>query len=412
MIKTAEKKLAHAELMMADLQARAAADRAMADEPSADGTKKLVRAAALAEKKLAVAQAEWNLARVEAGLVELKLTVPQAKATVDTAIKALANPGETYTPLMGALKTLESNLETDVNRRKPFPKETSGRRAALAQWVADRKNPLTARVAVNDIWARHFGQPLVATVFDFGRKGVAPTHPALLDWLAVEFILPSSPGDKAWSMKHLHRLMVTSSTYRLSSSSLGAAADNLKLDADNRAYWRMHPLRMESQAVRDSLLHLAGELDLTFGGPPIETSAQETSKRRSLYFFHSAIERNKFLTTFDEADPHDCYRRRDSIIPQQALALSNSKLAINMAEIIVTRLEKSLGPVSHKDFARESFAWLLGYAPTANEAAACEQALERWIALNKTRAGADSVRRARMQLIQALLNHNDFITIR
>src|SRR5207249_903423 len=204
------------------------------------------------------------------------------------------------------------------------------------QWTADRKNPLTARVAVNHIWTRHFGQPLVATVFDFGRKGAAPTHPALLDWLASEFMEPMANGERkppgAWSMKHVHRLLVTSSTYRMASTSLGTSEKNLKDDAENHLYWRMNSQRMESQVVRDSLLHLAGELDLTRGGPSIETPMQEASKRRSLYFFHSAIERNKFLSTFDEADPLDCYRRRTSIIPQQALALSNSKLAGSMAE--------------------------------------------------------------------------------
>src|SRR5207245_5556040 len=92
----------------------------------------------------------------------------------DAARKALEKLDEIYTPLVGAVKTRESNLETDASRMKPFPKESTGRRAALATWIADRKNPLTARVAVNHIWARHFGQPLVATVFDFGRKGAAP----------------------------------------------------------------------------------------------------------------------------------------------------------------------------------------------------------------------------------------------
>jgi hypothetical protein len=196
----------------------------------------------------------------------------------------------------------------------------------------------------------------------------------------------------------------------MGSSALGAADSNLKADEENRYYWRMNPQRMESQVVRDSLFHLAGELDLALGGPAIETPMQEASKRRSLYFFHSAIERNKFLQTFDEADPLDCYRRRDSIIPQQALALSNSKLAVNLADKIAGRLEKSLGPVPHKDFARESFAWILGYAPTIDEVAACDQAMGRWLELGKMRP--DGQHRARTQLIQALLNHNDFITIR
>lgn len=401
MLRIAEQKIAHAEAMAVALKARAAADRAVADDPQSDATVKLKLVAALAEKRQALELAQWNLARAEAGQTDVKLTPQQAKTAVDAARKALEKPGDAYTPLAGAVKTRENNLETDANRKKPFPKESTGRRAALAQWAADRKNPLTARVAVNHIWARHFGQPLVATVFDFGRKGAAPTHPALLDWLAVELM------DSKWSMKHVHRLLVTSNAYRMTSSSFGAAEKNLKEDAENRHYWRMNPQRMESQAVRDSLLHLAGELDLTRGGPPVETAQQEASKRRSLYFFHSAIERNKFLMAFDEADPLDCYRRRDSIIPQQALALSNSKLAGAMAEKIAARLEKTIPP---REFSREAFAWILGYAPTANELAACEDALGRWVELNKMRP--DARQRARAQLIQALLNHNDFITIR
>jgi hypothetical protein len=397
----AVRKVAHLQAKITALKARAAADRAMIDDPASTTTMRLKRRAADAEKLQALGLAQWNLARVEAGQGGTKLNAAQAKSAVDAARKDLETARDTYTPVAGSVKTRENNLETDASRLKPFPKESTGRRAAFAQWIADRKNPLTARVAVNHIWTRHFGQPLVATVFDFGRKGAAPTHPALLDWLAVEMM------EKGWSMKHVHRLLVTSSTYRMSSSSLGASEKNLQQDSANHSYWRMNPQRMESQVVRDSLLHLAGELDLALGGPSIETAQQEASKRRSLYFFHSAIERNKFLSTFDEADPLDCYRRRDSIIPQQALALSNSKLAGSMAEKIAARLEKS---VKTKDYARESFAWILGYAPTVNEVAACEQALDRWIELNKTRPDAE--RRSRAQLIQALLNHNDFITIR
>ncbi len=411
-LRVAEQKIAHADATITAVKARSAADRAIAENTDAGTIKKLVRAAALGEKLQVFELANWNLARVESGEAVAKLTAAQAKAAVDAARKAVENPGETYTPIVGSVKTRENNLETDANRLKPFPKESTGRRAAFAKWVADRQNPLTARVAVNHMWTRHFGQPLVATVFDFGRKGAAPTHPELLDWLAVEMMQPTKPaGERSepagWRMKHIHRLLVLSNTYRMSSSSLAATEKNLKDDAENRHYWRMNSLRMESQVVRDSLLHLAGELDLTLAGPPVEMPKQDASKRRSLYFFHSAIERNKFLTTFDEADPLDCYRRRDSIIPQQALALSNSKLALGMTDKIATRLAKTAGS---KDFAREAFTWILGYAPTTNELEACEQSMTRWVELNKMRP--DAQHRARTQLIQALLNHNDFITIR
>jgi hypothetical protein len=408
LVRVAENKIAHAEATMAALKARAAADHAFADDPAAYSTKKSKHAAALAEKAQALELALWNLARVEGGQADVKLSIQQAQVGVDTARKALQTPGDAYTPLVGSVKTRENNLETDANRLKPFPKESTGRRAALAKWVADRENPLTARVAVNHIWARHFGQPLVPTVFDFGRKGAAPTHPELLDWLAVEFMASRErERPEGWSMKHIHRLIVTSNAYRMTSSSLGATDKNVKEDAENHLYWRMNATRLESQAVRDSLLHLAGELDLTVGGFPVETPQQEASKRRSLYFFHSAIDRNRFLMTFDEADPLDCYRRRDSIIPQQALALSNSKLAGAMGDKIAARLEKTVAP---KDFSRDAFTWLLGYAPSAGELSACEDAMARWVELNKMRP--DAQHRARVQLIGALLNHNDFITVR
>src|SRR5206468_12594527 len=134
------------------------------------------------------------------------------------------------------------------------------------------------------IWARHMGRPLVPTVFDFGRKGVPPTHPALLDWLAVELMQGASGGRESpvWSMKHLHRIIVTSNAYRMTSSAAGAAQANLASDAENRFYWRMNPVRMEAQVIRDSLLHLSGELDLTVGGPSVPVM-DETSRRRSLY---------------------------------------------------------------------------------------------------------------------------------
>src|SRR5206468_530351 len=163
------------------------------------------------------------------------------------------------------------------------------------RWLTDQRHPLTARVAVNDIWARHFGTPLVATVFDFGRKGVAPTHPALLDYLAVELM------ENGWSMKHIHRLIVTSNTYRLGSSNAGAARATVTADPENRYYWRMNPVRMDAQTVRDSLLHLAGELDLRAGGPSLDPVKDEASRRRSVYFVHSHNEQHKFLEIFDDA---------------------------------------------------------------------------------------------------------------
>jgi hypothetical protein len=256
-------------------------------------------------------------------------------------------------------------------------------------------------VAVNHVWLRHFGQPLVPTVFDLGRKGTAPTHPELLDWLAAEFM------DKGWSFKHLHRVIVTSNTYRLSSSSKGAEA-SAAADPENRALWRMNPQRMTAQTVRDSLLHLSGELDLSRGGPPIPLAEQDTNRRRAMYFFQSHNDRHKLLSIFDDANVLDCYRRTESVVPQQALALWNSAFAIRAAGKITERI----GGADDASFAKAAFETVLGTTPTADELAACVDGLAELRAANATGTPAERTRRARGLLVQALVNHNDFVTVR
>jgi len=413
-VSLAEKVLANSEAQQAALQARIAADRARYQQPSATDAGDLARKAATAERQATLAQAEENLARAEMELLQAasdkKADAEKkrnaARDAVAAARKALEAPGDTYTSLRGALKTLESNLESEASRNKPFPTTSTGRRSALAQWLTDKRHPLTARVAVNDIWARHFGQPLVATVFDFGRKGSAPTHPALLDYLAVELM------EHGWSMKHLHRLIVTSNAYRLTSSNAGAAKANLAADAENHYYWRMNPLRMEAEVVRDSLLHLAGELDLTTGGPALDPIKDEASRRRSLYFVHSHNEYHKFLATFDQASVLECYRRAESIVPQQALALANSKFSLTMAAKINDRLHERLKKATDAEFVRAAFEMILATTPTAAEQDECEKALAQLTELGQKQQQKEAPRRARGVLIQALLNHNDFITIR
>jgi hypothetical protein len=132
-------------------------------------------------------------------------TVADARAAVEKARDAVAEPGETYTPPRVSLKGQESPAETEEARFAPYPHTTTGRRTALAEWITDRRNPLTARVAVNHIWMRFFGEPLVPAVFDFGRRSPAPPQQALLDWLAVELM------EHGWSMRHIERLIVTGS---------------------------------------------------------------------------------------------------------------------------------------------------------------------------------------------------------
>ncbi|MDA1214598.1 MAG: DUF1549 domain-containing protein, partial [Planctomycetota bacterium] len=324
--------LSSVERRIAAMQANWARSDATANQEEIESLEHdAAKSAALAERTAAVAHAKLAVAEIE---IKLEATAPEKKEPVEKELAAaqetlkkaegqLAEPGEAYTKITGAawVPTRFFNSTAD-DPAVEFPSQSTGRRTALANWIADRRNPLTARVAVNHIWMRHLGEPLVPTVFDFGRKGIRPLHPELLDWLASELM------DQNWSMKHLHRVIVNSAVYRMSSST-AEAEENVAIDGDNRYWWRRVPIRLESQVVRDSILLLAGTLDETMGGPPVPASEQGASTRRSLYFFHSNNERNLFLTTFDDALVKDCYRRETSIVPQQALALTNSRLVLD-----------------------------------------------------------------------------------
>jgi hypothetical protein len=274
---------------------------------------------------------------------------------------------------------------------KTYPQESTGRRLAFARWIAHKENPLTARVAMNHIWLRHFGQPIVPRVFDFGRAGPSPSHPALLDWLAAEFM------ERGWSMKAMHRLLVTSSTYRMAST---PDADNLRLDPDNKYYWRMPSRRLEAEVVRDSLFWIAGKLDLTMGGPDLDHTQGLTLPRRSLYFRHADDKQMELLKIFDGASPLECYQRTESIVPQQALAMMNSDLTRNQARLIAAILAAKAGK-DQTIFAKAAFERVLCRLPTADEAMVCMKFL-----------GSKADERLREDLVHSLLNHYEFRTAR
>ena len=396
----------------------AAADAAGAAKAAAAPEAETLRVAAIqAERRLAVARAEHGRAVAELALLQaqaggkkdqIEAAEKSLKAAGETVTKATAaveapiGPQEQFTAFVGAAWTPTRFFSSGKDDPLvTFGPQSSGRRTALAHWITDPANPLTPRVAVNQIWMRHLGEPLVATVFDFGRKGARPTHPELLDWLAAEFV------EHGWSMKHLHYLITTSATYRMSSSLAGADAAMAK-DPENRHWWRRVPTRLESQVVRDSLLALAGTLDTTQGGPSIPQAQQANSNRRSIYFFHSNNERNLFLTMFDEALVSDCYRREQSIVPQQALALSNSQLVLTAAPQIAQKItERLTDPADHEAFVSSAFELLLGFQPSTAERQAAQAALEVWRKQPNTNEA-----NARAHLIWALINHNDFITLR
>ncbi|MCA9134514.1 MAG: DUF1553 domain-containing protein, partial [Planctomycetales bacterium] len=371
--------LAQAELD--GLQHRLQAMRGAWENAPAAEQRALVVAAITAERQVALLQTRSKLAEVQLRLSQAAadkreplekelLTAQQAVAAAEEDLHAAVEPEASFTPLSGSQWSATRFLSTGKDDPPvTFPATSTGRRSALARWITDGNHPLTARVAVNHLWGRHLGEPLVATVFNFGRNGAPPTHPALLDWLAAELV------DSGWSLKHVHRLIVNSATYRLSSSQAGGEI-NVARDPDNRYWWRRVPIRLESQIVRDSLLALEGSLETTLGGPPVTMAEQETSKRRSLYFFHSNNERNLFLSMFDEALVTDCYRREQSIVPQQALALTNSKLVLTAAEQIAQRL--SVAEDSPRQFINRAFRVLLGIDASDAEIEASLQTLTAW----------------------------------
>ena len=422
---TAEAALAVEKAVAAAVRGRAEAMRAAwaaeaaATPETAARRQEAARAAVRAERGIAVAQARRKVVEVEGRVAAAKPDAKEkaeqelasARTAVETAVKAAAEPGEAYAPLVGAKWTATRVKESRTDDPPvAFPATSTGRRTALARWITDPRNPLTARVAVNHIWMRHMGTPLVASVFEFGRKGNTPTHPALLDWLASELVEgPHGAGTagSGWRMKHLHRLICTSAAYRMSSAAKGAESA-ARIDPDNHLLWRRVPIRLEAQVVRDAILALAGTLDPTMGGPPVPAAAQAASRRRSLYFWHSEISGNPFLATFDDAAPRECYQRDQSIVPQQALALANAAVVHDAASQIASRLQAGAG--DDAAFIERAFGMIVNRAPTADERAACEAALAKWRALGRTPPNAADP--ARTHLVWALLNHNDFVTLR
>jgi hypothetical protein len=305
------------------------------------------------------------------------------------ATEALANEqlSETYSPLSPS-----------------YPQQSTGRRRALAEWMISRDNPLTARVAVNHIWARHFHSPLVASMNDFGRNGDKPTHPELLDWLAVEFM------ESGWDMKHLHRLIVTSDAYRRDSVSAG---DSVSKDSENKLIWRMNSSRMESEVVRDSLLFIAGRLDLTMGGVEIENKDALTTTRRSLYYsvHPESGGKSSLGELFDAPDPLDCYRRVSSIVPQQALALTNSAL-VHESSVAIVKAWQDSGGGSAEQFISCLFEQILSRQPTQAEIQVCLSTLQKQRQLATSPDSPEANTQTRESLARILLNHNDFVTIR
>ena len=427
----AAKQLATARAAHASLAARAAAEKARYGDASDDEKSRLAKVASGAERRLGLCQAQAQLLTAQQKLKEVAaaakpddqasrdaaqaagVALAQATSKVAAANLALLAPGANYQPLGEVL-----------------PRQSTGRRLALARWITDRKNPLAARVAVNHIWLRHFGAPLVDNMFDFGVRSPAARNQPLVDWLAVELM------DHGWQMKHIHRLLVTSSAYRMKSGGADvdrpALAANLAADRDNRCLWRMNARRLEAEAVRDSLFYVAGNLDLSRGGPDIDFIASANTPRRSIYLRHAYEKQAKFLELFDGPSVNECYRRSESVVPQQALALANSDVSLEQSRLLAGKLSQlagllpALGDQGDSTFAKLAFEQVLNREPTSAELSESEAFLTKQAEMLASSDGltlfnpdvkstvapsTDPRQRARENLVHVLCNHNDFLTI-
>lgn len=419
----ADRQLATARASQASLIARVAAEKAKHGlTESADGT-----ALSLAAGK---AECEFNLCTAQEQQVVAAQELLQAQAAKkadDPATQAAVTAAEAkVAAATTAIAVAHAAFAIPASTYKPLgdiaPATSTGRRLAFAQWIVGRENPLAARVAVNHIWLRHFGAPLVDNMFDFGLRTPQARNQPLLDWLAVELM------EHQWSMKHIHRLIVTSRAYRMKSSGEQAAA-NIAIDPDNRLLWRMNTRRLEAEAVRDATLFVAGKLDLTPGGPDIDNQLESQSPRRSLYLRHAFEKQAKFLETFDGPSVNECYRRSESVAPQQALAMENGELGLEQSRRLAAHLSmaSASGPTPDDVFLKLAFEQMLGRAPTAPELTEClaflksqadtlraKETLTPFTGGGKAavEASADPAVRARENLVHVLYNHNDFVTIR
>ncbi len=276
--------------------------------------------------------------------------------------------------------------------------EGSGR-LQLGEWIANPKNPLTARVMINRIWQHHFGEGIVRTPNNYGKLGTPPTHPELLDYLAHRFV------DSGWSIKAMHRAIMLSATYQQSSVPEPAT---LKADPDNLLFGHMSRRRLESEALRDSLLEVAGKLDPAMGGPSIRDL---NINRRTLYVTTVRSDRATYQFLFDAADPNAIVEKRiDSTVAPQALFLLNHPFALDQTKALAQRVLKE---ASGNDKARIEWLYrsLYGRPASRREIEIGLRALARTGGRTKTNEKTKSIEAAWEEYCQVLVCANEFIYV-
>ncbi|MFO0846423.1 MAG: DUF1549 and DUF1553 domain-containing protein [Gemmataceae bacterium] len=300
----------------------------------------------------------------------------------------------------------------EVDTSLPPGVVSSGRRAALARWLTRADHPLTARVMANRLWQHHFGVGIVATSSDFGAQGTKPTHPELLDWLAVEL------ADSGWDLKRLHRLMVTSATYR-QDSAVDPRHPGLAIDRENDLLWHFRRRRLEGEAIRDALLAVTGELNdrmfgpsarpelpAAFGKSAWKPDAREHDQhRRSVYVLAKRNLRYPLFDAFDYPDMHNsCSRRLSTTTAPQALILLNSELTLGRARRWAQELRSEHGEDVER-IAKAAYHRAWGRSATPNEIALAGRFVQRQL------AEGVPLEQALVDLCHAVLNTNEFVYV-
>ena len=335
---------------------------------------------------------------------------------------AVESPGPRVKP--GFLTVLAPPGKSDFVRPAERQGQTSGHRLALARWLTSPENPLTARVAVNRTWQHHFGVGIVATPENFGELGTRPTHPELLDWLAVDFM------KNGWRMKRLHRMIMTSTVYRQSSRQTGTRAHVAakKTDPLNKLLWRMNMRRLEAEAVRDAIIDASGKLDRTLGGKAIliehDPSGLQTIDRndptpnakwrRSLYVLARRNYPLNFLEVFDyPLMQTNCNRRINSATPVQSLTLMNDEFVVEHAEHLRDWVNGITDGTSPEAKIETAYQLTLSRRPTPKETqlslAHLDKQQELYRKANFTPDKASA--KALASLCQMLLASNEFLYV-
>ena len=328
-----------------------------------------------------------ELKEIEAGIKELDASRPKLYPTARTITEEGRDPLPSYFLHRGDTGTKGSVMSPGVLTvaaraeprfsQPPAEAKTSWRRRHFAEWIASKDNPLTARVMVNRIWQHHFGEGIVRTPSNFGQTGMLPSHPELLDWLAVEFV------DSGWSVKHMHRLMLTSDAYRRASLD---NPENLAKDGTNKYFWRQSRNRHEVETIRDQIMAVAGTLNRALGGPAVrpfinpslfQSSTNRTwrglaigdpdSWRRSVYVFSKRSIRYPMFEAFDQPDMvSSCSQRTRSTVAPQALLLMNNAEVLLQSKHFAQRVAVEAGHAPGAQVDR-AFELALSRKPTASE---------------------------------------------